>query len=1055
VEAAPAANGGWQWALAAVLSATIVAVLVGAWSLLTVKRPPSAIRGQVAAAHPSAPPKTAHPAVVAKTSESPAAKLNRRWIPAQTKVLVSARLAALAGRDEFGPVATLAEPYWRPSAGRVLEAFGLRPQVVARITWTSTDLADPSEHGVALIELAEKQDARALNALGEAVRLWLEGVACRRLSTGVWRHPFAVLGPRTIVTGREDLLRELADRTDERVHGVALERFLKAAAAEADLIGVCDVAAARQAGWLRPVSTLDVWPAGRKAWHTVWEAPQAIGVVFRRSPADECELALVCDSETTAQQVRAAVTELIPAARKSLDARVGSITKELQAGRMTMQAADQFDALLKQGKSALGATHAEAAEESVWVHVGLGRGWPGLALAALDSRPAIRAGWLAAALEADSANHHRLAAGLQGYLAAEGKFPMGAAGGELLPPETRLSWIASLLPYYDHLDWHRQLQFSLSWNSKENQPVARRPLETVINPALGPETTGAGFPVTHYVGVAGLGADAGRLKPGDPRAGVFAFGHATRPEEMPRGASNTIAVLGVTRRLGPWASGGDATVRPLTTRPYVNGPDGFGSGQPDGMLAGMADGSVRFISKDVDPEVLEQLATLGGKKDVTVAALDLRPRQAGPPFTPAAPADAASNPADAAAKPSVNPKADEVAVLLRQLAHPGEPNAAPGAKRAKSEVDVSAQLEDRIVGFQWSEKPLGAGVDQLGAILGAPATFDMDALEQLGVSLADPVSVNLRETSVGGILEAMLARRGLIFVVADGMVLVTSPEDRRIQPHAVRYTVTDLAGTEKAGLEDLARRLRKLVAPESWQEAGGRGTIEIADGTWRVVQTDPVHYRILAFCEKLRVARGRPLRSRFPAAMFALATRLDRAQPKLRAPVTLNYRESAPLAEIIAQLAEQTGTTIVVDWLALAAEGNPPQIEATLQVDGRPLAEALDKLLRPLGLTVRAVNASTLEVTTVKALAARRELEIYPVAGLLSPDVTPAAIQQRIKAEAAGAAWSDAGGPGVLDFDPPSKCLLVLQSPAVQAQVEALLARMSAEKAQPPKPAGK
>ena len=82
-------------------------------------------------------------------------------------------------------------------------------------------------------------------------------------------------------------------------------RFLKAVTAEADLIGVCDVAAARQAGWLRPVSLLDVWPAGRKAWHTVWEAPQAIGAVFRRSPVVQSELALVCDSETTAQQVKA------------------------------------------------------------------------------------------------------------------------------------------------------------------------------------------------------------------------------------------------------------------------------------------------------------------------------------------------------------------------------------------------------------------------------------------------------------------------------------------------------------------------------------------------------------------------------------------------------------------------------------------------------------------------------------------------------------------------------------------------------------------------------
>jgi hypothetical protein len=189
--------------------------------------------------------------------------------------------------------------------------------------------------------------------------------------------------------------------------------------------------------------------------------------------------------------------------------------------------------------------------------------------------------------------------------------------------------------------------------------------------------------------------------------------------------------------------------------------------------------------------------------------------------------------------------------------------------------------------------------------------------------------------------------------------------------------------------------------------------------------------------------------------MFALATRLDRARAKLHAPVTLNFHEPAPLGEIVGQLAEQTGAKIVVDWLALAADGKPPPVEAAMAADHRPLSEALEKLLRPLGLTYRAVDATTLEVTTVKAIAARLDLEIYPLAGLLSSGATAAAIQQRIKAEAAGSTWSDAGGPGVIDFDAPSKCLLVLQSPAVQAEVEALLARIGAEKAEPAGSAGK
>ena len=131
----------------------------------------------------------------------------------------------------------------------------------------------------------------------------------------------------------------------------------------------------------------------------------------------------------------------------------------------------------------------------------------------------------------------------------------------MLPPETRLSWIAALLPYFGHPDWHRQVDAGYSWNSAQNSPVTRRLLPEVVNPLLGPARTAAGFPVTHYVGVAGVGADAGRLKVDDPRAGVFGYGRGSRPQDITRGTSNAIAVLGVTEHCGAWAAGGDGSVR--------------------------------------------------------------------------------------------------------------------------------------------------------------------------------------------------------------------------------------------------------------------------------------------------------------------------------------------------------------------------------------------------------------------------------------------------------------------------------------------------------------
>ena len=144
----------------------------------------------------------------------------------------------------------------------------------------------------------------------------------------------------------------------------------------------------------------------------------------------------------------------------------------------------------------------------------------------------------------------------------------------------------------------------------------------MVNPAFGPAKSSDGYPVTHYVGVAGVGEDAAQLPADDPRAGMFGYGRQTRQQDLVRGGANTIAVLGVQDQCGPWAQGGQATVRPLTQQPYVNGPDGFGSGQPDGMVAGMADGSVRFLSKNIDPHVMEQLASVRGGQEVDAAVFE-------------------------------------------------------------------------------------------------------------------------------------------------------------------------------------------------------------------------------------------------------------------------------------------------------------------------------------------------------------------------------------------------------------------------------------------------
>ena len=189
-----------------------------------------------------------------------------------------------------------------------------------------------------------------------------------------------------------------------------------------------------------------------------------------------------------------------------------SAAGDLHAGRLTA-AAEPYRMLLEDGSASLAAAEWHVADGTVWLRLNWGRRPLDLAADAVDSLPALRADWLAAARGVDEDSHRYLADGLKGYQKAEGSLPPGAVGGAMLAARDALSWIAVMLPYYGHADWHRQLEFGYSWNGPQNRgrhtapPAGSRPTRRSARPR-----PTAGFPVTNYVGVAGVGADAGALR---------------------------------------------------------------------------------------------------------------------------------------------------------------------------------------------------------------------------------------------------------------------------------------------------------------------------------------------------------------------------------------------------------------------------------------------------------------------------------------------------------------------------------------------------------------
>jgi hypothetical protein len=231
----------------------------------------------------------------------------------------------------------------------------------------------------------------------------------------------------------------------------------------------------------------------------------------------------------------------------------------------------------------------------------------------------------AAAARAQCQNNLKnLALAARSYHDAHGALPPASVEAPGLAVEDRLSWMVELMPYLEREKEYRALDRARGWQAQANQGPLSITYRMVRCASLVNEPV-EGLPETSYVGVAGVGADAATLPLSDPRCGVFGHGRRVTVADVKDGESNTLLALETARAPGPWAAGGEATVRAVDpeTQPYVAGggpfgrehwaPDGLGWGRRRAEApAAFVDGSVRVLDGKVAPGVLEAMATIAG-----------------------------------------------------------------------------------------------------------------------------------------------------------------------------------------------------------------------------------------------------------------------------------------------------------------------------------------------------------------------------------------------------------------------------------------------------------
>jgi type II secretory pathway pseudopilin PulG len=204
--------------------------------------------------------------------------------------------------------------------------------------------------------------------------------------------------------------------------------------------------------------------------------------------------------------------------------------------------------------------------------------------------PAVQAAREAARRSQSMNNLKQIALALHNYHDVYGSFPpavVNDADGRPL-----YSGRVLLLPFLEQMPLYDALDKTQPWDSPQNIELSLTELKVFRDPSNPSYTPGQ----TDYLFVTGAGT-------------IFEAGQATRLRDITDGTSNTLLVVEVRGSGVNWAEPSDLDLSQVTPLPPGN--------HPNINLAALADGSVRALAKNVDPNLVRAMATRSGGEAVS------------------------------------------------------------------------------------------------------------------------------------------------------------------------------------------------------------------------------------------------------------------------------------------------------------------------------------------------------------------------------------------------------------------------------------------------------
>ncbi len=412
---------------------------------------------------------------------------------------------------------------------------------------------------------------------------------------------------------------------------------------------------------------------------------------------------------------------------------------------------------------------------------------------------------------------------------------------------------------------------------------------------------------------------------------------------------------------------------------------------------------------------------------------------------------------------------ENIAELLVGLRHIAKETAAgrkdacwpryPGATTEAGIAASDALLKP--VTFEFDEMPLADLPAVIRDQCRINAVLDRKALSDVGVGDDTPITKDLKGVSLRSALTLILRELDLTYLVEDGALVITTPEEAETRLSGRIYSVAGLVdrlmrksdGT--LDYDSLVDLITWTIQPTCWDTCGGPGSMHVADfKNVRAIiasQTMENHEEIEDLLAALRRVVKRADEDPADVACDWVGGRgkaVEAIERALAGAVPLDFKET-PLSDVVDYLKDYCGIEIQIDKKALDDVGVGTDTPITLTVNDISLRSAFHLVLRQHDLC-HIVQDEVLLVATPEEAEIRLSARLYPVTDLLGPvsdlpgekEWEGASMTELITGTAHPTTWDCVGGPGSiagLGFDK-ALVLVVSQTQETHKEVASLLA---------------